>query len=160
MRFTPRGLAPIFVVFSCCMPGVASAGPEIDPVLFKELHEIEIKFHAAASAKDIEQMMSLFAEDASLSVGGKLYQGKRDVRGYFEKVAGPFRPQNHWVAYTPAQRIRIEASGDRAYLYFECLYVDVLDKDIKAHTFSDDVLVRSGARWLIREMKAGVVSEL
>jgi hypothetical protein len=64
------------------------------------------------------------------------------------------------VAYTPAHRIRFEVSGDHAHLCFECLYVDAKAKDIKAHTFSDDSLVRSGDRWLIKEMKAGTVPEL
>lgn len=64
------------------------------------------------------------------------------------------------MAYTPAQRIRLKVNGDRASLYFECLYVDVKTKEIKAHTFSDDNLVQAGSRWLIKEMKAGTVPEL
>jgi hypothetical protein len=75
-------------------------------------------------------------------------------------VAGSFQPQNKWVAYAPAQRIRININGDQAHLYFECLYVDVVGKQITAHTFSDDNLVRVGDKWLIKEMKAGPVPEL
>jgi hypothetical protein len=30
----------------------------------------------------------------------------------------------------------------------------------QGHTFSDDNLVRAGGKWLIKEMKAGTVSEL
>jgi hypothetical protein len=143
-----------------CIAGAVKAGPDLDPTAFMQLHEVEITFHQAASTKDLKLMMSLFADDAALSVGGKTYNGKDQVRSYFESVAGPFRPQNHWVAYTPAQRIRFEVTGARAHLYFECLYVDVMDKDIKAHTFSDDNLIRSGGKWLIKEMKAGVVADL
>jgi hypothetical protein len=91
--------------------------------------------------------------------GGKTYAGKENVRGYFTTVAGYFQPQNQWVAYTPAQRIHFEVNGERAHLYFECLYVDAKTKEIKAHTFSDDNLVRSGGKWLIKDMKAGTVSE-
>ena len=105
-------------------------------------------------------MMSLFADGATLSVGEKTYTGKDQVRSYFATIAGSFQPQNKWVAYTPAQRIRININGDQAHLYFECLYVDVAGKQIAAHTFSDDNLARIGDKWLIKEMKAGPVPEL
>jgi len=36
----------------------------------------------------------------------------------------------------------------------------VVGKQIAAHTFSDDEMVRSGDKWLIKEMKAGSVPEL
>ena len=140
---------------------LASAGSEeTHPVDFMELHQVEIIFHTAASTKNLDMMMSLFADDASLTAGGKTYAGKEQVRGYFATVAGSFQPQNQWVAYTPAQRICFEVNGDRAHLYFECLYVDAKAKEIKVHTFSDDNLVRSGGKWLIKEMKAGTVPEL
>lgn len=138
----------------------AMAASEENPVDFMDLHQVEIVFHTAASTKNIELMMSLFADDATLSVGGKTYAGKDQVRSYFAAVAGSFQPQNQWVAYTPAQRIRFEVSGDRAHLYFECLYVDAQAKVIKAHTFSDDDLMRVGGKWLIKSMKAGTVPEL
>jgi hypothetical protein len=143
-----------------CTNLASAASDESDPVDFKELHQVEIIFHRAASTKNLDMMMSLFADDASLSVGGKTYTGKDQVRGYFATVAGSFQPQNQWVAYTPAQRITFDVEGDRAHLYFECLYVDVKAKEIKVHTFSDDNLVRRGGTWLIKEMKAGTVPEL
>ena len=138
----------------------AMAASEESPVDFMDLHQVEIVFHTAASTKNLELMMSLFADDASLSVGGKTYAGKDQVRGYFATVAGSFQPQNQWVAYTPPHRIRFEVNGDRAHLYFECLYVDAKAKEIKAHTFSDDNLIRVGGKWQIKEMKAGTVPEL
>jgi hypothetical protein len=143
-----------------CTGWAMAATEDQNPVDFMELHQVEIAFHTAASTKNIDLMMSLFADDASLSVGGKTYRGKSEVRSFFATVAGSFQPQNSWVAYTPAHRIRFDVSGDRAQLYFECLYVDVKTKEIKAHTFSDDNLVRAGGKWLIREMKAGAVPEL
>lgn len=50
--------------------------------------------------------------------------------------------------------------GDRAHLYFECLWVDKTANKIAAHTNSDDTLVRLNGAWLIKEMKAAVVPEL
>jgi hypothetical protein len=135
-------------------------GGEENPLDFMGLHRVEIIFHTAASTKNIDLMMSLFADDATLVVGGKSYAGKDHVRGYFAAVAGSFQPQNEWVAYTPAQRFRFEAQGDNAHLYFECLYVDARAKEIKVHSFSDDNLVRVEGKWLIKEMKAGLVPDL
>jgi hypothetical protein len=144
----------------CANPAVSAAGSEENPADLMALHNVEIVFHQAASTKDLDLMMSLFADGATLTVGGKTYSGKDQVRSYFASVAGPFQPQNKWVAYTPAQRIRIDVNGSQAHLYFECLYVDVVGKQIAAHTFSDDNMVRSGGKWLIKEMKAGPLPEL
>src|SRR5438105_5998407 len=143
-----------------CTNLAMAASEETNPVEFMELHQVEIVFHTAASTRNLDLMMSLFADDAVLSVGGRTYSGKDQVRNYFATVAGSFQPQNQWVAYTPAHRIRFSVNGDRATLYFECLYVDPKGKEIKVHTFSDDNLVRSGVKWLIKEMKAGTVPEL
>jgi hypothetical protein len=61
---------------------------------------------------------------------------------------------------TPAFRIKYAVEGDRAHLYFECLYVDKAKNNIAAHTNSDDVLVRVNGKWLIKDMKASSVPEL
>jgi uncharacterized protein (TIGR02246 family) len=138
---------------------VAYAGDEDNPKDFMQIHRIEIDFHKAGTTKDLDLMMSLFADDAVLTAGGKTYKGKDQIRSFW-KSAGTFQPQNHWVAYTPAFRISYAVNGDSAHLYFECLYVDKASKKIAVHTNSDDVLVRVNGRWLIREMKAAVVPEL
>jgi hypothetical protein len=64
------------------------------------------------------------------------------------------------VGYTPAFRIRYNVEGDRAHLYFECLWVDKSAGKIAAHTNSDDILARVNGKWLIKEMKAASVPEL
>jgi ketosteroid isomerase-like protein len=136
------------------------AAQTADPCDTMGLHQIEITFHQAATSKDVDLMTSLFADDATLAYAGKTYTGKSGVRDFFATVAAPFKPQNHWVAYTPAFRIRTTVQGDRATLYFECLYVDADSNAIKAHTFSDDTLVRSNGKWLIETMEAGAVETL
>jgi hypothetical protein len=139
---------------------VLRATAEENPADFMQFHQVEITFHEAASTKNLDLMMSLFTNDATLSAGGKTYTGKAQVRSYFATVAGSFQPQNRWVAYTPAQRIRFKVNGDQATLYFECLYVDMAGNKIAAHTNSDDTLVRVNGKWLIKEMKASLVPEL
>lgn len=130
------------------------------------VRNVEITFHRAGSVlpnKDLDLMMSLYADDAALtdtSHADKLYKGKEQVRNYFEQVAPPFRPKNHWIGYTPAMRIRAKISGDRATLYFECLWMDV-DKDaIGAHSFSDMTLARVQGKWLVKTIRVGKVAKL
>jgi hypothetical protein len=137
----------------------AQAATEENADDFMGIHKIEIIFHEAGTTKNIDLIVSLFADDATLTAGGKTYQGKDQIRGYWQ-AAGPFQPQNQWVAYTPAFRIKYEVEGERAHLYFECLYVDKAAKQIAAHTNSDDALVRVNGKWLIKDMKASSVPEL
>ena len=48
----------------------------------------------------------------------KTYTGKAEVRRYRGEVSGPFRPEHHWIGYTPAMRIRSQVDGNTATLYF------------------------------------------
>jgi hypothetical protein len=155
-----RGSLIALAAAAALSTSIISQAAEENPADFMQFHEVEIIFHQAASTKNLDLMMALFADDATLSAGGKIYAGKAQVRNYFATVAGPFQPQNQWVAYTPAQRIRFEVNGDQANLYFECLYVDKVGNKIAAHTNSDDTLVRVNGKWLIKEMKAATVPEL
>lgn len=138
---------------------ISGAATEENAEDFMQLHKVEIAFHEAGTTKNLDLMLSLFADDAVLTAGGKTYTGKDQIKGFWQ-AAGTFQPQNQWVAYTPAFRIRYAVEGDRAHLYFECLYVDKTVNKIAAHTNSDDTLVRVDGRWLIKEMKAAPVSEL
>ena len=80
-----RYLSALAAVALCT--NLAMAAPEeSNPVEFMELHQVEIIFHSAASTKNLDLMMSLFTDDASLSVGGKTYSGKNQVRNYFAMV--------------------------------------------------------------------------
>jgi hypothetical protein len=138
---------------------VVGRAAEENPEDFMQLHQVEIAFHEAGSTKNLTLMLSLFADDAVLIAGGKTYTGKEQLKHYWQ-AAGPFQPHNQWIGYTPAFRIRYDVKGDRAHLYFECLWVDEAAKKIAVHTNSDDVLVRVNGRWLIKEMRAAVLPEL
>ena len=138
---------------------VVSRADEENADDFMQLHKVEIAFHEAGSTKNLELMLSLFADDAVLTAKGKTYTGKEQIKSYWQ-AAGPFQSQNQWIGYTPAFRIRYDVEGDRAHLYFECLWVDKKAGKIAAHTNSDDQLARVNGRWLIKQMKAGTVPEL
>jgi hypothetical protein len=149
-------IAAILVTF---LSGGAIAGTEKNAQDFMDLHQVEIAFHQAGSTKNLDLMLSLFTDDAVIMSGGKTYSGKDQVKAFW-RAAGPFQPQNQWVGYTPAFRIRYNVEGEQAHLYFECLWVDKTASKIAAHTNSDDNLVRKNGKWLIKEMKAAAVPEL
>ena len=148
----------ISAMLAFCFTGGARAVTEENADDFMQIHKIEIVFHQAGTTKDLNLMLSLFTDDATLTSGGKTYTGKQQIRSYWQ-AAGPFQQQNQWVAYTPAFRIKYDVQGNNAHLYFECLYVDKTAKKIAAHTNSNDTLVRVNGRWLIKDMKAAIVPE-
>jgi ketosteroid isomerase-like protein len=154
-----RSLVAVAAAAGLSIALAAGADTEENAEDFMALHKVEIAFHEAGTTKNLDQMLSLFADDAVLIAGGKTYTGTDQIKGFWQ-AAGTFQPQNQWVAYTPAFRIRYNVEGDRAHLYFECLYVDKAANKIAAHTNSDDTLVRVNGRWLIKEMKAAPVPEL
>jgi len=149
----------ISAMLAFCLTGGAMAATEENADDFMQIHQIEILFHQAGTTKNLDLMLSLFTDDATLTAGGKTYTGKEQIRSYWQ-AAGTFQPQNQWVAYTPAFRIKYDVQGNNAHLYFECLYVDKAAKKIAAHTNSDDTLVRANGHWLIKSMKAAAVPEL
>jgi hypothetical protein len=154
-----RGLLLAVAATTALSVAAVQATTEENPKDFMDIHKIEITFHEAGTTKNLDLMLSLFADEATITSGGKTYTGKDQIRAYWQ-AAGPFQPQNQWVAYTPAFRIKYDVEGDAARLYFECLYVDKAANKIAVHTNSDDTLVRVNGKWLIKTMKAAILPEL
>ena len=68
----------------------------------RAIEQIERSWHEATSNQDIDLMMSLWAPNATFTVGpGQTLTGKEEIREFFleSKV---FKPGNHWVSDTPA----------------------------------------------------------
>ena len=150
-----------------CLP--ASASPQADrgpPADILALRNVEVTFHTAGSVlpeKSLDLMMSIYADDAVLSDtahDNKVYSGKAQVRSYWADVSGPFRPEHHWIGYTPAMRMHAEVDGDSATLYFECLWMDVDSNAIGSHSFSDMKLARVHGHWLVKGIRVGKIEKL
>ena len=157
MESTVRGvLFALATVAALSMPVASYAGDEDNADDFMQLHKIEIAFHEAGSTKNLDLMLSLFADDAVLTAKDHTYIGKEQIKEYWQAHPA-FQKDNQWVGYTPAFRIRYSVQGETAHLYFECLWVDALANKIATHTNSDGNLVRVNGRWLIKEMKAAAV---
>jgi hypothetical protein len=113
------------------------------------IEQIEAKWHKAASTKDVDLVMSLFAPDATATFGTTTLAGKAEIRDFFVHNAGPYQPENHWVSDTPAYKIRVTVNGNKGTLYFECDYIDVKTKKVVAVVGGDNAVEKINGQWLI-----------
>ena len=118
------------------------------------IEQIEVNWHKASSTKDIDLMMSLWAEDATFTAGTTTYTGKAQIRDFFLTKAAPFKPENHWVSDTPEYKLRVTVDGDTGTLYFQCHYVDVATMELKNVVAADQDVARINGRWLITKSVA------
>jgi ketosteroid isomerase-like protein len=156
-------LASLFCALATAAPATGDRATAADILAVRN---IEIVFHTAGSVlpeKSLDMMMSIYADDALLTDtahDNKTYSGKAEVRRYWGEVSGPFRPEHHWIGYTPAMRIKSQVDGNTAALYFECLWMDADTSTVGAHSFSDMTLARVGGKWLVKTIKVGKIDKL
>jgi hypothetical protein len=159
----------LFLVVGLVLGTAVSAATQADrgpPADVLAVRNVEVTFHTAGSVlpeKNLDLMMSIFADDAALTDtahDNKVYSGKAEVRRYWADVSGPFRPEHHWIGYTPAMRMHAEVDGDKASLYFECLWMDVNSNAVGAHAFTDMKLARVHGHWLVKGIRVGKVEKL
>ena len=158
-----------FLVLGLLLVMPAFAGSQDDrgpPADILPVRNVEVTFHTAGSVlpeKSLDLMMSIYTDDAVLTdtaYDNKVYSGKAEVRRYWADVSGPFRPEHHWIGYTPAMRMHAEVQGDKATLYFECLWMDVDNNAVGAHSFSDMKLARVREHWLVKGIRVGNIEKL
>ena len=134
-----------------CTTTASTAAPVSDVQHNSDMYlidQIEANWHQAASTKNVDLMMSLWADNATFTIGTKTYTGKAEIRDFITKAA-PFKPENHWVSETPAYKIKTTVSGDTGTLYFECHYVDVATGKIAIVVGANQDVARIGGKWLI-----------
>lgn len=116
---------------------------------YMQMHQLEANFHQAATDHNIDLMMSLFADGATVVAFGKTYAGADQIRRFWQS-SGPFT--HHWVGYTPAFRITYKLSGNTGHLYFECFYADDQDKQVATHADLNAEVVQQNGKWLFKDM--------
>lgn len=114
------------------------------------INQIEVSWHKASSTKDLDLMMSLWADDATFTTSSKTYTGKAAIRDFFATQAAPFKPENHWVSDTPAYKSKATVDGDKGTLYFQCDYIDIDTKQVKVVVSADQQVARVNGTWLIK----------
>jgi hypothetical protein len=151
-----RGPSITLMVFATIVAACATPAGTSQPDLQKQadlyaIEQIEVIWHKAASTHDVDLMMSLWADDATFTVGARQLTGKDQIRAFFATEAAPFKAENNWISETPAYKIRATVDGDKGTLYFECHYVDVATRTVKAVVGSDQEVERINGNWLITE---------
>jgi ketosteroid isomerase-like protein len=121
-----------------------------------EIDQIEKNFHQATTEKNIDLMMSLFAPNATLTIGpGYTVVGLDEIRQAWLDESAAFQPDTHLISDHPAYKVEITVNGDRGTLHFECHYIDYETREVAATTAGDLDVARIDGRWLITNMVAG-----
>jgi ketosteroid isomerase-like protein len=113
-----------------------------------QIDQIEVTWHKAASIKDLDLMMTLWADNATFQIGTHTYSGKDQIKSFWA-AAAPFQTKNVWVDETPSYKARITVKGNTGTLYFECHFVDVPTRMLIAAVATQLDVARIGGRWLI-----------
>jgi ketosteroid isomerase-like protein len=121
-----------------------------------QIDQIEKNFHHATTTKDIDLMVSLYAPNATMTVGpGATAAGLDEIRQFWLTKAATFEPENHWVSDHPAYKLEITVNGDRGTLHFECHYIDIETGEVVYATTADFDVARIDGKWLITNMVGG-----
>jgi ketosteroid isomerase-like protein len=145
------------VLVACSGSGTGSADEQarLDQDRY-EIDQIEKNFHHATTTKDIDLMMSLYAPNATMTVGpGVTASGLDEIRQFWLEKASTFEPQNHWLSDHPAYKLEITVNGDRGTLHFECHYIDIETGEVAYATTADFDVARIDGTWLITNMVGG-----
>jgi hypothetical protein len=88
-----------------------------------ELDQLLADFHGALSyGGNLTAMMSLWAEDSSLTLNGVAHEGKDALAAFFT-ASGYFH--NNWVSLAPEYKTQITVHGDTAEATTQCVAVDL-----------------------------------
>jgi hypothetical protein len=152
------GLVLMSVVLAACGgsdAGSTSSGSRRIQDMW-EIDQIEKDFHRAQTEKNIDLMVSLFAPNATMTVGpGATASGREEIRHFWLEDSAPFDPENDWMSDHPAYKLEVTVNGDRGTLHFECHYIDIETSKVVSATTADFDVARIDGDWLITNMVGG-----
>ena len=162
-RLTRAGVLGIMVVSLAACGGSDTDPSDVEAQRIQdtwEIDQIEKNFHEATSLKDIDLMMSLYAPNATFTVGGgETAVGVEEIRDFWMTKSPAFSPTNNWISDHPAYKMEVTVNGDRGTLHFECHFVDAETAQVVAVTAGDADVARVDGDWLITNFVGGT-SEL
>jgi ketosteroid isomerase-like protein len=121
-----------------------------------EIGQIEKDFHKATSLKDIDLMLSLYAPNATFTVGGgQTAVGVNEIQKFWTEKSPAFDAANNWISDHPAYKMEITVNGDRGTLHFECHFIDPETGSVVAVTAGDADVARIDGHWLITNFVGG-----
>ncbi len=152
------GFLLLGVILAACGPsGTDSSEDQAQRVQdMWQIDQIEKNFHEATSLKDIDLMLSLYAPNATFTVGGgETAVGVDQIREFWTTKSPAFLATNNWISDHPAYKMEITVNGDRGTLHFECHFVDSETKEVVAVTAGDADVARIDGKWLITNFVGG-----
>ncbi|MBA3738922.1 MAG: nuclear transport factor 2 family protein [Actinobacteria bacterium] len=154
----PLGFFVISVVLAACggSSTVSGGGQNQRFADMWKIDQIEKDFHQSTSLKDIELMLSLYAPNATFTVGGgETAVGLDEIRAFWTEKSPVFEPTNKWISDHPAYKMKITVNGDRGTLHFECHFVDAETAKVAAVTAADADVARIEGQWLMTNFVGG-----
>ena len=122
-----------------------------------EIDQIEKDFHEATTTKDIDLMMSLYAPNATMTVGpgrDRVWAWTRSGNSGWTKSPA-FEPAEQLGLRSPRLQARDHGERRPGTLHFECHYVDVETGEVVCdHDRRCDV-ARIDGKWLITNIVGG-----
>jgi len=120
------------------------------------ISKLEKTFHESISKKNIGQMMSIWAPNATFTYGpGKTATGKQQIKDFWLNTSPAFHHETDWVSDHPAWKMRVTVNGDRGTLHFECHFIDVKTGRVAAVTAADQDVARVNNQWVVTNMVGG-----
>lgn len=112
--------------------------------------QIERKWHDAETHRNLDEMMSLWAPNASWQADvGLTLVGKEQIRDFWVKQVFPVARKQHWFSDTATFRMRTAVKGDKGTLYFECHEVDRRTHKLLSVVGQELDVQKISGRWLI-----------
>ena len=104
-------------------PARADSPPDLDNTQVAQLDQLAANFHGALSyGGNITAMMSLWADDCSITLNGTSHVGKAAVQAFFQ-TGGYFL--NNWVSLAPEYKTQITVNGNTATITTQCVAIDL-----------------------------------
>lgn len=149
-------------IASLAMPEAAGAN-DAESAQLGRIYRLQAAFHRAKTTRDIDLMMSLWDNEATLVVQADAkspYVGQDQLRAFW-LGSGSF--VNRRFSLVPSYKIQIVLQGGEAWLYFECHDVgnyDQPDRSIVSDTFLAGTIRHGHDAWFFHSMTAGKAAPL
>jgi ketosteroid isomerase-like protein len=164
MRTFLMGCVLAILAFALAGCGGSSGSSASDQALQQDadsyaISQIERTFHKAISKKDIDELVGLFAPNATGTFGpGKTVTGTEQIREVW-LGSKAFEPATNWLSDHPAYKLKVTVDGDRGTLHFECHFIDVDTGKVAATTAGNLDVAKVDGQWLITNF-VGSTAEL
>jgi ketosteroid isomerase-like protein len=158
MFFTGGTVVALVLMLAACGGSNGSSSAERQVQRESDMYaisQIEKTFHESISKKDIGEMMSIWAPNATFTYGpGKTAIGKKQIEEFWTKSIA-FQHDTDWVSDHPAWKMRVTVNGDRGTLHFECHFIELETQRVAAVTAADQDVALVNNRWVVTNMVGG-----